>query len=92
MKYTCRECAKSLMHYFTPIQYHLKSCHSMTMEEYGEKHEGQSKETAGNSNSNDDATETRPNEASETVHNVEDEQEKGQEQEVRMEIYLVGGW
>ena len=40
-KYTCRECAKSVMHYFTPIQYHLKSCHGMTMEEYGEKHEGQ---------------------------------------------------
>ena len=72
-KYTCRECAKSIMHYFTPIQYHLKSCHGMTMEEYGEKHEGQQpknvqeEEVAGNSND-----EKSPN-TTETVHDVEED-------------------
>ena len=60
---------------------------AMTTEEYGEKHEGQCKsvpeipEIFPEIPENDNVTENSPNDAAETVLNVEDEQEEEQQQE-----------
>jgi len=37
-KYTCKICHQEVVHKFTNLKVHMKSCHNMTIEEYNEKH------------------------------------------------------